>query len=91
MRSDLQASGLTPPCAPSAPPTHVTAPLPRRYISPSRHPRPVVHARAAETETERKIAELIGKGLQCERIEVRDTSGGCGSMYDIKVVAEAFR
>lgn len=45
---------------------------------------------AAATEVEKAIAEKISKGLQATSISVQDTSGGCGAMYSIDVVAEDF-
>ncbi|KAH8586277.1 bola protein [Bisporella sp. PMI_857] len=42
-------------------------------------------------EKERKIWELLMKELQPTEMEVRDISGGCGSMYGIEVVSERFR
>ena len=31
------------------------------------------------------------KELDCEKLEVQDISGGCGSMYGIEIVSEKFR
>ena len=45
---------------------------------------------AAGTEIEKAIAEKISQGLKATNISVQDTSGGCGSMYSIDVVAEDF-
>lgn len=46
----------------------------------------------AQTPAERAIADLIASKLDgaAERIAVRDTSGGCGSMYTIEVASAAF-
>lgn len=46
----------------------------------------------AATPAERSIADLIASRLEggADRIAVRDTSGGCGSMYTIEVVSAAF-
>lgn len=46
----------------------------------------------AETEVERSIAAKVVAGLPgAQRVAVRDTSGGCGSMYSLEVVAAEFR
>lgn len=46
----------------------------------------------ADTAAERSIAEAIAAKLEggAERVAVRDTSGGCGSMYTIEVSSPAF-
>jgi len=45
----------------------------------------------AESFVEKNIAEKISAGLpDAQKIVVRDTSGGCGFMYSIEVVAESF-
>jgi stress-induced morphogen len=46
----------------------------------------------AATPAERSIADLIASKLEggADRIAVRDTSGGCGSMYTIEVSSPAF-
>jgi stress-induced morphogen len=45
---------------------------------------------AAATEVEKAIAEKLNQGLNATSISVQDTSGGCGAMYSIDVVAEDF-
>jgi len=42
-------------------------------------------------EKEKEIWELLMKELDCEKLEVQDISGGCGSMYGIEIVSERFR
>jgi stress-induced morphogen len=45
----------------------------------------------AGTEAEKAIAQKILAGLQqAESISVQDTSGGCGTMYQIQVVSPDF-
>lgn len=44
-------------------------------------------ATPAETEIEQKIL----KDLPAKEAEVKDTSGGCGTMYNINVVSDAFK
>jgi len=46
----------------------------------------------AETDAEKRIAAKIeGTVAGCELIAVKDTSGGCGTMYEIRVLSDAFR
>lgn len=40
---------------------------------------------------EQQIKEKLEGALQDSQIVVRDTSGGCGSMYSIEVVSPAFK
>lgn len=42
-------------------------------------------------EAERDIFEILNKELEPEALEVKDISGGCGSMYAIDVKSERFR
>jgi stress-induced morphogen len=42
-------------------------------------------------DAERSIFEKLGKSLNPVKLEVQDISGGCGSMYGIEIVSEAFR
>ncbi|CAG8955844.1 hypothetical protein HYFRA_00011714 [Hymenoscyphus fraxineus] len=42
-------------------------------------------------EKEKVIWGLLMKELECKQLEVKDVSGGCGSMYAIDVVSEKFR
>ncbi|KAF4636081.1 hypothetical protein G7Y89_g2007 [Cudoniella acicularis] len=53
--------------------------------------REVLEAPAHLNEKERGIWELLMRELACERLEVQDISGGCGSMYGIDVISERFR
>ncbi|XP_068677670.1 bolA-like protein 3 [Montipora capricornis] len=45
----------------------------------------------AESEGEKKIAEILKKSFTASQITVKDISGGCGSMYEIFVESEDFR
>ncbi len=46
----------------------------------------------ANTDAEKSIASKLMSGLKAaKRVEVQDTSGGCGAMYRIVVVAEDFK
>ncbi len=46
----------------------------------------------AETDVEKLVAEKIRAGLQNPtKVYVQDTSGGCGAMYRIEVVADDFK
>ncbi|DBA90985.1 TPA: BolA-like protein 3 [Trebouxia sp. C0005] len=47
-------------------------------------------ARAFATETESAIQEKLQKALTVKDVDVRDTSGGCGTMFEIKVAADEF-
>ncbi len=47
--------------------------------------------RAFATETESAIQEKLQSALKVENVEVRDTSGGCGTMFEIKITAEEFK
>lgn len=38
-----------------------------------------------------KIREKLKEQLQAEQVEVVDTSGGCGSAFQVAVVSEAFQ
>lgn len=42
-------------------------------------------------ENETAIYEMLMRELQCTRLDVKDISGGCGSMYGIEVESERFR
>lgn len=44
----------------------------------------------ATTEGEKKIARLLTEKLNPTHVEVRDVSGGCGSMYEIAIDSEQF-
>jgi len=48
-------------------------------------------ARAFATETESAIQEKLQKALTVKDVNVRDTSGGCGTMFEIKVAADEFK
>ena len=43
------------------------------------------------TEAERGVEQKIRAGLKVLDVSVKDTSGGCGAMYSIEVVAEDFK
>ncbi len=46
----------------------------------------------AETDVEKKIAAKLAAALKgAVKVAVRDTSGGCGAMYAIEVVADDFK
>ena len=46
----------------------------------------------AETDIEKQVAEKIRAGLQNpSKVHVKDTSGGCGAMYHLEVVADDFK
>ncbi|XP_067052771.1 bolA-like protein 3 isoform X2 [Acropora muricata] len=45
----------------------------------------------AESEAEKKLAEILKKSFTASQIAVRDISGGCGAMYEIFVESEDFR
>ncbi|XP_015766970.1 PREDICTED: bolA-like protein 3 [Acropora digitifera] len=45
----------------------------------------------AESEAEKKLAEILKKSFTASQITVRDISGGCGAMYEIFVESEDFR
>ncbi|GIL76652.1 hypothetical protein Vretimale_8839 [Volvox reticuliferus] len=59
--------------------------------------RPLVHqlralCTVAVSDTEKAIANKLKTGLNgVQRVEVQDTSGGCGAMYRISIVAEDFK
>ena len=42
-------------------------------------------------DAESDIWELLHKELEPTRLEVKDVSGGCGSMYAIEIQSERFR
>jgi stress-induced morphogen len=46
---------------------------------------------ATLSEAEKSVEQKIRNGLNVKDIKVQDTSGGCGSMYSIEVVAEDFK
>lgn len=45
----------------------------------------------AESEGEKKIAEILKQNFSASQIAVKDISGGCGAMYEIFVESEDFR
>lgn len=52
----------------------------------------VGNVRLMATETEKGIAEKLKQSLTAvKNVSVRDTSGGCGSMYEIDIVADDFK
>ncbi|KAL0031536.1 hypothetical protein WJX77_005873 [Trebouxia sp. C0004] len=46
---------------------------------------------AFATKTESAIQEKLQKALTVKDVNVRDTSGGCGTMFEIKVAADEFK
>jgi stress-induced morphogen len=46
---------------------------------------------ATLSDAEKKVEEKIRSGLSVKDIKVQDTSGGCGAMYSIEVVADDFK
>jgi len=42
-------------------------------------------------EAEKDIFDVLNRELKPHRLEVKDVSGGCGSMYAIEVTSERFR
>jgi len=70
--------------------TTPTTTAPRPFTT-SPSPSSSAAAIAAETQTERAIADKIAAGLGgATSVRVQDTSGGCGTMYQIEVVASDF-
>jgi stress-induced morphogen len=81
------------------------APRPLPRISSSWSPVRAYSAMAAETSTttsrleppshlddkERAVFQILVLALQPRELEVRDVSGGCGSMYAVEVASERFR
>lgn len=55
------------------------------------HRRAVQPLRSFGSETESAIEDKLHKALTVKDVNVRDTSGGCGTMFEIKVTAEEFR
>ena len=51
----------------------------------------LTYSRAFASETESAIQGKLESALTVRDVGVRDTSGGCGTMFEIKVVAEDFR
>ena len=43
------------------------------------------------SETESAIQQKLQSALSVQEVNVRDTSGGCGTMFEIKLVAEDFK
>ena len=52
---------------------------------------PRLCSRAFASETESAIQEKLQNALSAKEVNVRDTSGGCGTMFDITIVAEEFQ
>lgn len=46
--------------------------------------------RGLATETESAIQQKLHDALSVKEVNVRDTSGGCGTMFEIKIVADEF-
>ena len=47
--------------------------------------------RSFATEIESAIQQKLQSALSVKEVDVRDTSGGCGTMFEIKIVAEEFQ
>lgn len=47
--------------------------------------------RSFASEAEAAIEQKLQQALDVKQVGVRDTSGGCGTMFEIKVAAEEFR
>lgn len=47
--------------------------------------------RSFASETESAIQQKLQSALSVKEVDVRDTSGGCGTMFEIKIVAEEFQ
>lgn len=47
--------------------------------------------RSFATEVESAIQQKLQSALSVKEVDVRDTSGGCGTMFEIKIVAEEFQ
>ncbi|KAL9975321.1 hypothetical protein ACROYT_G012474 [Oculina patagonica] len=45
----------------------------------------------AQSEGEKKLAEILKQSFSASQIAVKDISGGCGAMYEIFVESEDFR
>lgn len=45
----------------------------------------------AESDGEKKLAEILKQSFVASQIAVRDISGGCGAMYEIFIESEDFR
>lgn len=45
----------------------------------------------AESDGEKKLAEILKNKFSASQITVKDISGGCGAMYEIFVESEDFR
>ncbi|PSK51834.1 hypothetical protein B9Z65_3101 [Elsinoe australis] len=69
----------------------------RPYSSPAASPSSTPASSAQEQDlshldqAERQIHALLTEKLSPTALEVKDVSGGCGSMYAISVTSEAFR
>eukprot|EP00879_Flechtneria_rotunda_P008987 GHRR01009410.1.p2 GENE.GHRR01009410.1~~GHRR01009410.1.p2 ORF type:complete len:103 (+),score=25.10 GHRR01009410.1:241-549(+) len=62
----------------------------RQLLGCSRRPRPMSTVVEAGSDAEKQIANKIEQGLKAKSVRVADTSGGCGAMYSIEVVADEF-
>lgn len=48
-------------------------------------------SRSFASETESAIQQKLQHALTVKEVDVRDTSGGCGTMFEIKIIAEEFQ
>ena len=51
----------------------------------------LLRIRGFATDTESAIEQKLQKALSVQHVEVRDTSGGCGTMFQIRLVAQEFQ
>ena len=61
----------------------------RSTISLCRHAAPQMRSFASQAESD--IEDKLQKALDVKQVGVKDTSGGCGTMFEIRVTAEEFR
>ncbi|KAF4550702.1 BolA-like protein 1 [Elsinoe fawcettii] len=69
----------------------LTAPITLRHYSAATAPSPSTPDLSHLDPAETKIHSILTDKLKPTDLEVRDVSGGCGSMYAINVTSEAFR
>ena len=63
----------------------------RRCSTPALRQCAVQSLRSFGSATESAIEAKLHKALTVKDVNVRDTSGGCGTMFEIRVTAEEFR
>lgn len=52
---------------------------------------PPLGSRSFASETESAIEQKLQNALAVKEVDVRDTSGGCGTMFEINIIAEEFQ